>query len=140
MKKNLDNFLMEKINFESQILAIFATSHLCPLKKPIISIEYVDFCQKSSYRISSYKTLPQIIPAFLTILCSEYVVFSIKTRIRRLCEIIILMCLIWGNTVDLVFSHWYLFFGQSNGKALVVNSSSNIFLNLLVPKKQFHIH
>ena len=94
----------------------------------------------NKYHVTSYKTLPWIIPAFLTTLCSENVVFSNKTRIRRLCEIILLMCRIWGNTVDLVFSHWYLFFGQSNGKALVVNSSSNIFLNLLVPKNQFHIH
>ena len=57
------------------------------------------------YRISSYKTLPRIIPAiliipsFLTILCSENVVYSNKTRIWRLCEIIIPAGLIWGNTV-----------------------------------------
>ena len=42
---------------------------------------------KFTYPISSYKTLPQINPAiliihaFLTILCSENVVFSFKTRI-----------------------------------------------------------
>ena len=57
------------------------------------------------YRISSYKTLPRIIPAiliipaFLIILCSENVVFSNKTRIWRLYEIIIPAGLICGSTV-----------------------------------------
>ena len=40
-----------------------------------------------------------IIPAFLIILCSENVVFSNKTRIWRLCEIIIPAGVIGGNTV-----------------------------------------
>ena len=58
-----------------------------------------------AYRISSYKALPRIIPAtliipsILTILCSKNVVFSNKTRIWRLCKIIIPAGLIWGNTV-----------------------------------------
>ena len=58
-----------------------------------------------TYRISSYKALPRmipatlIIPAILTILCSGNVVFSNKTRIWRLCKIIIPAGLIWGNTV-----------------------------------------
>ena len=51
------------------------------------------------YRISSYKTLPWIISAFLMLLCSENVVFSYKTGNRRLCEIIIPAGLIWGFTV-----------------------------------------
>ena len=43
--------------------------------------------KSNKYRVSSYKTLPQIIPAiliipaFLILLCSENVVFSNKTRI-----------------------------------------------------------
>ena len=61
-----------------------------------------------SYHISSYKALPWIIPAtliipaILTILCSRNVVFSNKTRIWRLCKIIIPAGLIWGNTVCIV--------------------------------------
>ena len=59
----------------------------------------------SENRISSYNALCQIIPviliipSILTILCSENVVFSNKTRIWRLCEIIKPAGLIWGNAV-----------------------------------------
>ena len=41
-----------------------------------------------------------IIPVFLIILCRENVVFSNKTRIKRLCEIIIPVGLTWGYTVN----------------------------------------
>ena len=50
------------------------------------------------YCISSYKTLPQIIPAILIILCCRNLVFSNKPRIWRLCKIIIPTGLIWANT------------------------------------------
>ena len=53
----------------------------------------------NDYRISSYRTLSLIIPAFLILLFSENVVFSNKTLIWGLCEIIILAGLKWGNTV-----------------------------------------
>ena len=49
--------------------------------KIILNMQF-SFC---NYRISSSKTpLPWIIPAILIILCSENVVFSNETRIRRL--------------------------------------------------------
>jgi hypothetical protein len=60
----------------------------------------------ANYRISSYQTLPQIIPASLIIpsilitLCRRNVVFSNKIRIWRLHKIIISANLIWGNTVN----------------------------------------
>ena len=52
------------------------------------------------YRISSNKTLPWIIPATVIISSSENVVFSNKTRIWRLCKILIPAGLIRGHTVD----------------------------------------
>ena len=64
------------------------------------------------YRISSCKALPRKIPAileilaFLIILWSENIVFSNKTRIWRLCEIIIPASLIWGNTVVQKVYEW----------------------------------
>ena len=91
-----------------------------------------------NYRISSYKTLPRIIPATLIIpailitLCRGNVVFSNKTRIWRLHEIIIPAGLIWGDTVftnfqllallifvqflswDIIWEHWVKIWNSKN--------------------------
>ena len=83
---------------------------------------------KKEYRISSYKALPRIIPAtliipaILTILCSGNVVFSNKTRIWRLCKIIIPAGLIWGNTV-IISNFWERNPPHKSWK--VVNSNHN---------------
>ena len=63
-----------------------------------------------THRISSYKALPWIIPAILTILCSMVnVVLSTKTCIWRLCKIIISAGLIWGNTIFSADSQCWVF-------------------------------
>ena len=57
------------------------------------------YCIGNTKFFWSCKAIPRIISAILTILCIRNVVFSNKTRIWRLCKMIVPACLIWGIAV-----------------------------------------
>ena len=91
------------------MFAINTTGTICILaKSDYIFCRNISLLIKNEYRISSYKTLPWIIPAFLimpapgTLLCRWNLVISNNTRSWRPHEKIIAAGLIWGNTVTLI--------------------------------------